>query len=83
MALPLRSKFTLLWRMFRDPDVPVIAKAVLPALVAYLAFPFDIIPDFIPILGQLDDLVIIALGLGLFVMLTPRPVVEEQLGKLE
>lgn len=83
MALPLRSKFTLLWRMLRDPDVPAFAKAVLPVLVAYLAMPFDIVPDFIPVLGQLDDLVVIAAGLGVFLWLTPRPVVEDHLTALE
>jgi len=83
MALPLRSKLSLVWRMFRDPDVPVVAKTVLPVIVAYLAFPFDIIPDFIPVLGQIDDLLVIAAGLGVFLWLTPRPVIEEHLDALE
>lgn len=83
MALPFRVKLTLLWRMVRDPDVPVIAKLVLPALAAYLAFPFDLVPDFIPILGQLDDLVILAVGLGVFLWLTPRPVIEDHLAAIE
>ena len=83
MALPLRSKLSLVWRMFRDPDVPVVAKTVLPVIVAYLAFPFDFIPDFIPVLGQLDDLLVIAAGLGLFIWLTPRPILEEHLEAFE
>lgn len=83
MALPIRVKISLLWRMFRDPDVPVAAKSVLPVLVAYLAMPFDLVPDFIPVLGQLDDLLIIAAGLGLFLWLTPRPVIEQHLRALE
>lgn len=83
MALPLRSRLALVWRLFRDPDVPIFAKAILPVLVAYLAMPFDLIPDFIPILGQLDDLLIIALGLGLFVMVTPRTVIEKQIRTFE
>lgn len=83
MALPLRSRLALVWRLFRDSDVPIFAKAILPILVAYLAMPFDLIPDFIPILGQLDDLLVIALGLGLFVLLTPRGVIETQLRKFE
>ncbi len=83
MALPLRSKLSLVWRMFRDPDVPVVAKTVLPVIVAYLAFPFDLIPDFIPVLGQLDDLLVIAAGLGLFIWLTPRPILEEHLEAFE
>jgi uncharacterized membrane protein YkvA (DUF1232 family) len=83
MALPLRSKLALVWRMVRDPDVPGIAKLVLPVIVAYLAFPLDLIPDFIPVLGQLDDLLVVAAGLGLFVWLTPQHVVEDHLTELE
>jgi carbonic anhydrase len=69
--------------MFRDPDVPMFAKAVLPLLVAYVAMPFDLVPDFIPVLGQLDDLVIVAGGMTLFLALTPRRVIEYHLGELE
>lgn len=83
MALPIRVKLSLLWRMSRDPDVPVAAKSVLPVLVAYLAMPFDLVPDFIPVLGQLDDLLVVAAGLGLFLWLTPRPVIEQHLRALE
>lgn len=82
-ALPWRAKLTLLWRMLRDPAVPLGAKAVLPALAGYIAFPGDLIPDFIPVLGQLDDLAVLALGLGLFVLLTPRPILESHLLALE
>jgi uncharacterized membrane protein YkvA (DUF1232 family) len=83
MALSIRGKLALVWRSFRDPDVPVFAKALLPLLVAYIAMPFDIVPDFIPVLGQLDDLVIIAAGMTVFVALTPRHVIEYHLGELE
>lgn len=83
MALSIGGKISLVWRTFRDPDVPVFAKAVLPLVVAYVALPFDIISDRIPILGQIDDLVIIAAGMTLFVALTPRHVLEYHLGALE
>jgi uncharacterized membrane protein YkvA (DUF1232 family) len=83
MALSIRGKIGLVWRSFRDPDVPVFAKALLPLVVAYVALPFDIIPDRIPILGQIDDVVIIAAGLTLFVALTPSHVLEYHLGALE
>ena len=47
-------------RLLRDPRVPRAKKALLVALAGYLAFPFDLVPDFIPIAGQLDDVVIVA-----------------------
>lgn len=83
MALSLRAKVTLAWSMFRDPGVPLLPKAILPVIVGYLAFPFDIIPDFIPILGQLDDLLVIVAGLGIFLWMTPRDVIEFHLRALE
>jgi uncharacterized membrane protein YkvA (DUF1232 family) len=83
MALPWRRKLSLAWRMWRDPGVPAPAKALLPVLAAYLGFPFDIIPDFIPVLGQLDDLLVVALGLSAFVWLTPYEVIEHHLVELE
>lgn len=83
MDLPLRAKLRLLWRMFRDPAVPGRAKSVLPVIVLYLAFPFDLVPDFIPLLGQLDDLLVVVLGLGLFLLLTPRAIVERHLSAFE
>ena len=60
-ALPLRAKVALMWRLFRDRRVPWWTKALLPALALYLAMPFDLIPDFIPVLGYLDDLVVLLL----------------------
>jgi uncharacterized membrane protein YkvA (DUF1232 family) len=83
MDLSIRGKISLVWRSFRDPDVPVFAKAVLPLVVAYVALPFDIVPDRVPILGQIDDLVIVAAGMTLFVALTPRHVLEYHLSELE
>ena len=55
----------LIWGLARDPRVPVQQKAVLAGIAAYLAFPIDLIPDFIPIIGQLDDLLVDAGLLGL------------------
>ena len=83
MRLRIRDKIALLWAMFRDPAVPIHARAVLPVLALYLVMPFDLIPDFIPVLGQLDDLLVIAAGLGLFLMLTPEHVIEEHLRAYE
>lgn len=58
---------SLVGALYRDERVPAQAKIVLTALMAYLATPFDIIPDFIPLLGYLDDVIVAAVALdGLF-----------------
>jgi uncharacterized membrane protein YkvA (DUF1232 family) len=53
----------LVRRLLHDPRVPRRRKLLLVALIAYLALPFDLVPDFIPVAGQLDDVVIVALVL--------------------
>ena len=50
-------------RLIGDPTVPRRAKVLLAGLVAYLALPFDLVPDFIPVAGQLDDAIVVALVL--------------------
>ena len=50
----------LLTRLLRDPRVPRRSKVLVAALLPYLALPFDLIPDFIPVAGQLDDAILVA-----------------------
>jgi uncharacterized membrane protein YkvA (DUF1232 family) len=50
-------------RLLRDPRVPRRKKVLLVALTGYLALPFDLVPDFIPVAGQLDDVIVVALVL--------------------
>lgn len=83
LLLPWRQKLRLPFRLLTDSRVPLLAKLIVPGLLLYLAMPFDLIPDFIPVLGQLDDLLVAALALGLFVRLCPVVIVEEHLGALE
>ena len=61
----------------RDPRVPWYAKALALAVAAYAVSPIDLIPDFIPVLGYADDLVILPLGILLVVALIPRDVMAE------
>lgn len=53
----------LLGRLFGDPRVPRWHKLLLGALIGYLALPFDLVPDFIPVVGHIDDAVVVALAL--------------------
>ncbi len=68
----------LLRRLLADPRVPRRRKLLLVAIAGYLALPFDLIPDFVPVLGQLDDAVVVALALRAVV----RGGGEEQLREL-
>jgi uncharacterized membrane protein YkvA (DUF1232 family) len=61
----------------RDPRVPWYAKAIAIAVTAYALSPIDLIPDFIPVIGYLDDLIIVPLGIWLVVRLIPDPVMAE------
>ena len=64
-------------RLLRDPRVPRRKKALLIALTGYLALPFDLVPDFIPVAGQLDDVVIVALVLRSLLRSGGEPLVRE------
>lgn len=67
----------------RDPRVPWYAKIVAICVVAYALSPIDLIPDFIPVLGYLDELVILPLGIMLVVKMIPDEVMGEYRGKAE
>jgi uncharacterized membrane protein YkvA (DUF1232 family) len=60
-----------------NPRVPWYAKALAAAVAAYALSPIDLIPDFIPVLGQLDDLILVPLGIWLVVKLIPAPVMAD------
>jgi uncharacterized membrane protein YkvA (DUF1232 family) len=83
LALPWRRKLTLLRLLLSDGRVSAWTKVALPALVLYLALPIDIIPDFIPLVGHLDDLLLVVLLVTVFSRAIPTQVMEEHLGALE
>ncbi|MFQ3250537.1 MAG: uncharacterized membrane protein YkvA (DUF1232 family) [Glaciecola sp.] len=60
----------------RDPDMPILVRLLAISVTAYAFSPIDLIPDFIPVIGYLDDLVIIPLGLALVIRFTPPKVME-------
>ena len=61
----------------RDPRVPRLAKLVAACVAAYALSPIDLIPDFVPVLGYLDDLVIVPLGILLAIRLIPAALLDE------
>lgn len=60
----------------RDPRTPFLVRALAVLVAAYALSPIDLIPDFIPVIGLLDDLLLIPLGLALVVRFTPSEVIE-------
>ncbi|MBY5316356.1 DUF1232 domain-containing protein [Rhizobium leguminosarum] len=76
-AKSLKRDIVALWLAARDPRVPWHAKAVAGAVAAYALSPIDLIPDFIPTLGYLDDLLIVPLGIMLAIRLVPVEVMNE------
>ncbi len=72
------SNFRLVWRLVQDHRVPAWIRYGIPLLAAiYVISPFDVIPDFIPGLGEIDDLGVVALAMNLMVRFAPGDVVSE------
>jgi uncharacterized membrane protein YkvA (DUF1232 family) len=80
--LMLRRTVPLAWRLLKDGRVPFTSKLIIPGGLLYTVFPLDLMPDFIPGLGQLDDLTIIVLALTMFVRSAPKEVVQEHIERM-
>jgi uncharacterized membrane protein YkvA (DUF1232 family) len=76
-AQHLRREALVVWLAARDPRVPITAKALALLVAAYAFSPIDLVPDFVPVLGLLDDLVLVPAGVWLVIHLIPKPVVAE------
>ena len=76
-ARTIRRDAHALYLAARDPRVPWYAKGLALAVAAYAASPIDLIPDFIPVIGYLDDLIIVPLGIALVIRLIPRDIMAE------
>jgi len=76
-ARDLKTETIALYLAARHPGTPWYAKLLVAAIAAYALSPIDLIPDFIPVLGYLDDLILIPLGIALAVRMIPHPVLEE------
>jgi uncharacterized membrane protein YkvA (DUF1232 family) len=73
----LKAETFALYLAARDPRTPWYAKLLVAGIVAYALSPIDLIPDFVPILGYLDDLILIPTGIALAIKLVPHQVLVE------
>ena len=76
-AKSLKRDVMTLWFVLRHPHTPWLARALAALLTAYALSPIDLIPDFIPVLGYLDDLIIVPLGIWLLLKIIPEQVLME------
>jgi uncharacterized membrane protein YkvA (DUF1232 family) len=82
-ARTVKREVYTLYLAYRDPRTPWYGKAFAALVVAYAFSPIDLIPDFIPVLGYLDDLVLIPLGVVIAIRLIPPQVMAESREKAE
>jgi len=76
-AQALKRETYALYLACRDPRTPWYGRALAACVVGYAFSPIDLIPDFIPVLGYLDDLILIPLGIGLVLKVIPSEVMAE------
>lgn len=79
----LKRDTMALWFAFRDPRTPWYARVFSAAVVAYALSPIDLIPDFIPVLGYLDDLILIPVGITLALKMIPAEVMADARSKAQ
>ena len=73
----LRAETIVLYLAARHPGTPWYAKLLVGAIVAYALSPIDLIPDFIPVIGYLDDIILIPMGIALAIKMIPKSVLDE------
>ncbi|HVO42693.1 MAG TPA: DUF1232 domain-containing protein [Aggregatilineales bacterium] len=73
------EQMRLSWRLFRDPRVSLWAKTIPVLTVVYLVSPVDWVVNLIPVLGQLEDIAVLGLGMMIFIKVSPPEVVNEHL----
>jgi len=76
-ARSLKSSLVMLWFCSRHPDTPLAARLLAVLVVAYAFSPIDLIPDFIPVLGYVDDVLLVPAGIWLAFRLVPTAVKED------
>lgn len=83
LAHRIRTEAHAVWLAVRDPRTPPLARLVGVLVAAYALSPIDLIPDFIPVLGLVDDIVLIPLGVWLFERMVPPTLMTEYRARAE
>lgn len=79
----MRRDALAMWIAARSPETPLDAKLLAAAVAAYAFSPIDLIPDFIPVLGMLDDIVIVPLGIAIALRLMPDDLIDRYRAEAE
>lgn len=79
----LKSEMVALYLAYKHPRTPWYAKVLAGLIIGYALSPIDLIPDFIPVLGYLDDLIIVSAGIALLIKIIPRDILEESRAKAQ
>ena len=75
-ARRIKQQVTLLWTAYQHPECPMYVKLLIGLIVLYALSPIDLIPDFIPVLGYLDEMILLPILIGLALKLIPDHVIE-------
>lgn len=76
-AKRLKRDVVMIWFARRHPDTPLVAKILCVVAVLYALSPIDLVPDFIPVLGYLDDVLLLPALIWLVIRMLPQPVIHE------
>src|SRR5687768_4587014 len=79
----LLAQLLLTWRLAKDPRVPARVKLILPAPLIYFFTPINLVFEWVPLIGQLDDIGVVMLAVGAFLKACPRWLVAEHAARLE
>lgn len=82
-ARELKAETIALWFCCKHPATPLTAKILATLVVAYALSPIDLIPDFIPVIGYLDDVILIPIGIYFTLKLIPPSVIDECRGQAQ
>lgn len=77
--LKMTNLLKLVFRLMLDRRIPLGLKLILPVAAIYLISPLDIVPDILPVLGRVDDILVILIALAIFLGMAPRKIVAEHL----